>query len=367
MSEKFKEPLEKEPFDYSYQEPKEQSSRQRHSPSLFGPIVLIAIGVFFLLSNLGIIQDYSFNWSGVLQLWPLFLILIGLNIVVKQMPQPLGGLLSALVGLAAVLIFGYVLLFGEDNALLNRFGVINTPTQYQIEEIDYAPGAMETAVIHIDFGGAGGDVSTLTDSRSLIAGKVAYLGDLVFETSSSGSHADVYLNEEDAGWLWLNPSNWNVVQDSRWKLGINPTVVADLRLDTGAGSVNYDLADLTLSHLQIDGSAGSATVSLPDGVYDVAYDQGAGSLNMTLPENGRQTIKLDGGAGSITLYLPAEMAARIDVDSGAGSFNPDSRFTQIDGNNNNEGIWETEDYENADNRVDLIVDIGAGSVTIREK
>ena len=127
MSENFKEPSEKDPADYMYQEPKEPKPRRRHSPSLFGPIVLIAIGVFFLLVNLGVIQEYSFNWSGVFQLWPLFLILIGLNIIVKHAPQPLGGLLSAFVGLVAIGIFGYVLLFGEDNATLNRFGIINTP------------------------------------------------------------------------------------------------------------------------------------------------------------------------------------------------------------------------------------------------
>jgi len=364
MSEDFKEPIEKDPADYTYQEPK---PKRRRSPSLFGPIVLIAIGVFFLLINLGIVQDYSFNWSGVLQLWPLFLILIGLNIIVKQAPQPLGGILSAFVGLVAIGIFGYVLLFGEDNSTLNRFGISNSPAEYQTEQIDYTPGNVETAVIEIDFGAVGGDVTGLVDNNALIAGQVAYVGDLIFNTNSSDNHAEVYLTEKNEGWTWLNPVNWNLGEESsRWQLGINPAVDTELRLDSGAGSVNYDLAGLTLSYLNIDGSAGSANVALPDGVYDVEYDQGAGSLKMTLPENGRQTVDIDGGAGSITLYLPAEMAAQIDVDSGAGSFNPDSRFTQVSGDDNDEGVWETEDYDNADNRVELIVDIGAGSVTIRE-
>lgn len=368
MSEEFKEPIEKDPFDYSYQEPKEQKPRRRRSPSLFGPIVLIAIGVFFLLSNLGFIQDYSFNWAGVFQLWPLFLILIGLNIIVKQAPQPLGGFLSALVGLTAILIFGYVLLFGEDNAKLNRFGISNSPAEFTTEQVNYAPGDIETAVIEIDFGAVGGDVAALVDNNALIAGQVAYVGDLIFNTNTSGNHADVFLTEKNEGWTWLNPANWDLGDESsRWQLGINPDVETELRLKSGAGSVNYDLAGLTVNYLNIDGGAGSATVTLPKGTYDVDYDQGAGSLKMTLPENGRQTIKLDSGAGSITLYLPKEMAAQVEIDSGAGSFNPDSRFTQISGDDNDDGIWETEDYENADNRVELIIDQGAGSVTIRER
>lgn len=368
MSEEFKEPIEKEPSAYPYQQQKEQKSRRRRSPSLFGPIVLIAIGVFFLLSNLGFIQDYSFNWTAVFQLWPLFLILIGVNIIVKQAPQPVGGLLSALVGVAAIAIFGYVLLFSEDNALLNRFGISNTPAEFTTEQINYAPGAVETAVIEIDFGAIGGDVTGLVDSNALIAGQVTYVGDLIFNINSSDNHADVFLTEKNEGWTWLNPANWHLGEESsRWQLGINPNVATELRLDSGAGAVHYDLAGLTLSTLLIDSGAGSTTVTLPNGVYDVDSDQGAGSLKMTLPENGRQTIKLDSGAGSITFYLPADMAARVEIDGGAGSFNPDSRFTQTSGDDRNDGIWETEDYENAENRVELIIDQGAGSVTIREK
>ena len=367
MSKNFKEPIEKDPADYTYQAPKEPQRRRRHSPSLFGPVVLIAIGAFFLLVNLGIIEDYSFNWSGVLQLWPLFLILIGLNIIVKQAPQPLGGILSALIGLVAIGIFGYVLLFAEDNPTLNRFGIINSPAQYQTEEINFAPGDMQTATIEIDFGAGGGDVTSLADSNSLIAGQVSYLGDLVFNTNATGNYAEVYLNENNEGWFWLNPTNWDIGDEStRWRLGINPNVETELRLDSGAGSVNYDLAGLMLSYLNINGSAGSANVMLPNGVYNVDYDQGAGSLKMTLPENGRQTVKIDGGAGSMTFYLPKEMAAQVEVDSGAGSFNPGPRFSQVSGNDKNKGTWETEDFNNADDRIELVINQGAGSITIRE-
>jgi hypothetical protein len=110
---------EKGPDDFLYTD---SAPKNRRSHSLFGPIVLIAIGVFFLLVNLGIIQDYSFNWTAVLQLWPLFLILIGVNIIVKQAPPPVGSLLSALVGLTALAIFGYVLLFSDDNPMLEPAG-----------------------------------------------------------------------------------------------------------------------------------------------------------------------------------------------------------------------------------------------------
>jgi energy-coupling factor transporter transmembrane protein EcfT len=364
MSENFKESIDTDSIEYP-QKPKPR--RRRRRPSMFGPVVLIAIGVFFLLVNLGVIEDYSFNWTAVFQLWPLFLILIGINIIVKQAPQPLGGILSALVGFAAIGIFGYVLLFGEDDATLNRFEVINSPLEYQTEQINYAPGDVETAVIKIDFGTTGGDVAALVDSNSLIAGQVSYLGDLVFKTSASDTHAEVLLDEKIEGWTWLNPGDWNFDESSaRWELGLNPAVETDLHLDAGAGSVNYDLADLRLSELVVDGGAGSMTIMLPDGVYDAAVDHGAGTLRITLPENGRSSLNIDGGAGGITLLLPASMEARVNVNSDAGSFNPDGRFIQIRGDDDNEGVWETAGYATAGNQIDITIDIGAGSVTIQK-
>ena len=125
---------------------------QRRHNSFFGPIVLIAIGVYFLLANLGIIPG-NINWGAALQLWPLALILLGINVIVRQAPGVLGGFLSALVGLAAVAIFGYVLFFGEDNAILNRFGIepVN-PAEVKTEQIEMSAEGVETAVIDINLG-----------------------------------------------------------------------------------------------------------------------------------------------------------------------------------------------------------------------
>jgi hypothetical protein len=88
---------------------------------------------------------------------------------------------------------------------------------------------------------------------------------------------------------------------------------------------------------------------------------------MTLPASGRQTIDLDSGSGSVTLYLPSSTEARIDLDSGSGSFNVSGdRFRHLSGDDPDDGIWETEGYGDAANRIDLNIDGGSGSIRIRE-
>ncbi len=342
-----------------------RSHRRRHN-SFFGPIVLIGIGVYFLLNNLGYIS--GINWAAALQLWPLALILLGVNIIVRQAPGVLGGFFSALVGLLALTIFGYALLFGEDNPVLERFGVSTNPPEMKTEQIEFPAEGVETAVINIDFGLSPAELYALNDSRNLIEGQVSVSGDLIFETDVSGDAALITLDEQSTGSWLLNPNNWiNSITSDKWKIGLSPNVATDLALDVSAGSVDLDLSELTLTHLDLNGGAGSAEVWLPGGDYDAFVDVSAGSTTMTLPGYGRQTIEIDGGAGSLTLYLPPGVEARVEVDGGAGSFYlNESRFHQVSGAEKDEGVWETAAFDDAANQIELFIDASAGSVSIED-
>ena len=106
---------------------------------------------------------------------------------------------------------------------------------------------------------------------------------------------------------------------------------------------------------------------LPGGDYEARFNVSAGSTEITLPGFGQQEINIDGGAGSLTLYLPPGVEARIEVTGGAGSFSlNESRFDQVSGDERDEGIWETAAYDDAANRLDLWIDVSAGSVRIED-
>ena len=339
-----------------------EEKRRRRNPSLFAPIVLIALGAYFLLRNMGVIS--GLNWIAALQLWPLLLIFIGVNVIVRQAPRPLGTLLSAVVGLLAVAVFGYVLLFGGDHPLLARLGVTGR-SDYRTETIQFAAEGINSAVINIDFGALGGRLVAMADSANLIEGTVSYIGDLTFETDVAGDRATVTLSDRDSGFWWFNPGNWgDATGGNRWEIGLNPGIPLDLQLDGGSGALAFDLSGLMLNDLNLDSGSGSVEVQLPAGEYSVEQDAGSGSTRMTLPGEGQVTVDINGGSGSITLYLPPSMPARVEVSGGSGSFRPDDRFTLVSGDTDDDGVWETPGYDNSDDRVDLILDIGSGSVRI---
>jgi hypothetical protein len=77
-------------------------SEHRHRGSLTWGLILILVGVMFLLSNFGIVPNV--DWGQVARLWPVVIILIGIDTLMGQ--SEVADILSSLVG---VFIFATVL------------------------------------------------------------------------------------------------------------------------------------------------------------------------------------------------------------------------------------------------------------------
>ncbi|GAB4280694.1 MAG: DUF5668 domain-containing protein [Candidatus Promineifilaceae bacterium] len=339
---------------------------RKHGRSLFGPIMLIAVGVYFLLVNLGMVDQLY--WDVALRFWPLILIFSGVNVIVRQFSQPVGTFLSALVALTAVSVFGYLLIVGENSPIVQRFGAQNANVAYKSETISFTPEeVVETAVVRLDFGAEGANLFALEDSSALIQGEVTYLGELRFDTEVDNGEADIYLDAQNGSAFWFNPANWAATGNGRaWEIGLNPRIPLDLRLDLSSGAAYLDLAKLTLNNLTIDASSGRSTLILPPGRYDVNLDASSGTMDVTLPDQGDIYWQIDASSGSIHVHLPQDMAARVDIAlSGSGAVRLDrARFSLVQGSEEDEEVWETADYGRAINRIEIIIDMSSGSFTI---
>lgn len=338
---------------------------RRTGRSMFGPLMLITIGVYFLMANLGVLPDL--NWGAALRLWPLLLVFAGLNIIVRQVPRPGGTWLSLLVSLVTIGVFSYALLFARPVEFLGNIELFGEVTVKR-EAIAFPADDVRSADIYLNTGAPNAEISALVDSPNLIDGEVTYVDELAFETSVSDGRANVSLETADSRnwWVWLNPANWSIDgEDNEWFIGLNSRLPIDLVLDVGSGSVDLELDELTLEALEIDGGSGSATVTLPGGDYDATYDIGSGSVVMTLPADGRHDINIMGGSGSLTLNLPDTMEMEFSAESGSGGLSVLNDRLDRGGTRSGDEVWATAGYEDAPNRVTLFVDIGSGSVTVR--
>lgn len=91
-------------------------------------------------------------------------------------------------------------------------------------------------------------------------------------------------------------------------------------------------------------------------------EAGASRITLTPParvENAR--VEVEAGAAALDVRIPEEVAARIVCDVGLATQSIDlNRFPFLGG-----GVYQSPDYESAPYRVELHLEVGASSVTVR--
>jgi len=288
---------------------------------IIGPLLLILLGVALLLDTLGI---WSPNWGDIWRLWPLLLILAGLQIVFGR--SRWAGLVSLL--LVAAIVAGVLLLGPSEGG--SRL----------LEEVVSHPAAgVTSAVIRADLGIGTLDVDTLEDEPLAFELSARYDAEqirLTRDVRVEEGVARVRLGTTSERTLW-NPLGRRV--ESAWRLRLNPTLPTELDVSTGVSRALLDLERAMVTRLTVNA--------------------GVGDVQMTLPLGGSYEVTVDGGIGSLRITIPEDAEARVRVDRGLGALDMGARFRP-------EGAYYvTAGYDAADERVEIDVDGGVGSITIR--
>lgn len=127
---------------------------------------------------------------------------------------------------------------------------------------------------------------------------------------------------------------------TEWQVHLNPTVDTTLTAESDGGNIRLDLSGMAISHV----SAGT----------------GGGNIHVALPEpTGEMSLVAKTGAGNVSVDLPAGLPARIHATTGLGKAIIDSSFTQID-----KFIYQTPDYAQAADKVEIELSSGAGNVVV---
>jgi hypothetical protein len=329
-------------------------NNSNQSRSLFWPIFLIGIGVIWLLGNLGFIA--AANLGNILRLWPLALVVIGLNLVIGRT----SAVASAVIGLLAVGIIIAALVAAPALGM-------NNPTQPEIHTYTETVNGADQADIYLDLSSYSTSIDTVRNKDNLFEGEIGAYGTVNYKVSGTNTRS-ISLSHTSSPDMWFNiPFNSVPL---RWDIGLNPQVPTSLKVDAGSGSTQMDLGDLQLNDLRLDIGSGSMKLTLPTSIenYTARIDGGSGSLDLRISGQENLTIELDMGSGSTDIDLPANVAIRIEVDDdGSGSLSLPKNTSKVSyGNDDDEGVWESEDYDSADTRILVrIVGAGSGSINIR--
>ena len=305
----------------------------RRRRGVFWPLLLIALGLLFLLESLGYISGIS--WLAIASLWPILLILIGLDVAFAGR-WPLATLAAEVLVIAAglalvayapnlgpgVFVFGSPSGPGENEITVPRAGAT---------ALDLTLNAGATRAYRVS-----GGATELVEAHSANP-------DLRVRTTGT-SRVNVRLDE-------VTPSGFlRPAVDSDIQVRIASDVPTSLTVNVGAGQFDIDLADVRVTTADVNVGASSMRFVLPKPTGDVPID-------------------MNGGASSITVIVPDGVEARISTSGGIVSLRSDNARLGSSGSARSvfagRTSLETSGYSTAHDRVTLTITAGASSIVIR--
>jgi hypothetical protein len=344
----------------------------RKGRSIFWPVLLIGLGTIWLLSNFGIIPNV--NWYMLLNLWPLLLVALGLQILFGRRARWMGSVLAALIVLGVLGLMVFAPQLGWPTV-----GEMKTES-YKAPKKD-----TESAVIRLDLDFGNSHVYPKESASNLLEAQVTHNGQVNF--SAVGDTRQTVSLDLDRGFSFFDIGAFaddDVVQS---EIGIAPDVTLDLKVDHGSGKGIYELDELTLSALNFDLSSGDISLSLPNGSYDAEFDissgeiratvreeanldmkieVSSGELNMTFSENTNAEIQIDLSSGSIDLVMPEGVGVKLFGNVSSGSVSVPKGYQKISGGDRDRGgTWESPGYAEAEYKIVIEFDVSSGRITIR--
>lgn len=258
---------------------------------LISGVILVILGGLFLAANFGYL-----DWgvvASIWQLWPLILILVGIQLFFGNRQQWLAAILIIVVlaGGAALLVLG------EERVPWAYGGSLETTA---IE--GPATTGVTQATVFVDVGAARIDLSAQS-AGVMSRGTFESRRDPVIRHDVNGGTYSLDVRQQSGRFVFPNNLRGDTL-DLRLAEGIPWKI----ELDTGAADANLDLTGVLLRELLVD--AGASSVDLTVG-RDV--------------EDGARVI-IDGGAGSYTVRLPRGLDIDLVTDAGVSSVNVDSGF-----------------------------------------
>jgi hypothetical protein len=174
-------------------------------------------------------------------------------------------------------------------------------------------------------------------------------------------------------------------------LKLSNALPISFEIELGAGKGEINLTDLQVKDLSISTGASSVTmkcntpnpiiaekVSIESGVSkftatdlgnlnfrDLKFSGGVGSYKLDFNGNFRQSaeVQIEVGLGSVNIYTPKSIPAKLIYDDNwLSSFSLDDDFEKI-----RNGVYETDNFQDASTRLTIRMEAGLGSVRVHRK
>jgi Domain of unknown function (DUF5668) len=298
---------------------KEVEMRNR---SYFWPAILILIGVLALVAQTGAISGGSL--LRLADLWPLILIVIGLELMNRRVLQ------GARRDLATALIV--LLAMGGAAAYVSVRGPVSDSTQTM--DTSDAVGGLNQATLDVNAGAA-----TMTVEGSNSLGSDLYRAHVEY----SGTKPAISLDRTTGNLRIFKSNDFAFFANRRFLLDLQLNSAVSWNISANSGASNDTLK---LSAVKV----GSITLNAGASRTEITLGRPAGVVN----------ISVDGGAITLRLHRPSGSEAFVHVSGGAVNLDADGRQLHGVGDES----WQSAGYDGAADAYHIEVSGGASNVTV---
>jgi hypothetical protein len=277
---------------------------------LFTGLFLLGIGILFLLDNFNVI---NFHWGNIVRLWPLFLILSGVNMVFSHQNSPNATWTKVAVFIA---VFALVIYRGSMPADHHFWGNHFNSNKFSIDTVDddddddkgvvklegsstyNEPYTPEVKVASLNLKG-GGATYTLRDTTSELFSAATHelSGKFIFNTTASDSGKTITFNTSSS----RNSLNWDSDKGNQATIRLNTNPEWNIDVSAGASKLNLDLTKFKIRSLHVKGGAASMDVKLGQ------------------PLTSNMAVDISTGVSEVNIEVPANAACHINSKTGLSS------------------------------------------------
>jgi hypothetical protein len=260
-----------------------------------GAVIWGGIGLFLLLSNLGMLPYAS--WTVLLRWWPVLLIAVGLDLIIGR-----HSIWSAVIGI----VLGVVILGG-----VVWLSVGMTPTApVETRNLEWDLQSAET--INASLNATAGDLNIGGGAQkgNAVQAVISLSGNEEIEDSYTVKAGEGYFDLENKGLLVLYPAFQSPTAKTSWEIQFNEDTPLELNSELIAGEQELDLNGLKVEYFNTKTIFGKTTIRLPE----------EGSFN------GDAEVIF----GELVVYVPEDAAVRIYADTGLTGVDLPDDYTRED-------------------------------------
>lgn len=313
-------------------------------------IFLLLVGSVFLLHELGafsyIEATYNLSFWGIVwsliasifNLWPLLLIILGINIIFKNRILEIFMNVAFIVILVVNAFFGPFYYFGVPwiSGITNwdsfNEQIFDNQGNYKYSnQLDYNSN-MITGNSEIDLGAC---ELTIESSKNEAAKIDSNIKGISADLGQSNDKLNVYVTEKEI-FSGMQP---NISRNAHIYLG--DKIDWAINITTGASKSILNLADLKVSSLYLELGAGDTEIHMGDKVKKVS-------------------MEIDGGVSNIKIYIPTSAAVMINSDTGVSSDN----FDSLNLVNIGESQFKSKDYDSAELKYEITISTGVSNIVL---